>query len=161
MKLQSSKGFLFYEMIRNGILTSVEWLKTEFRTFYVTRNRRNSDGMNKNFHLFLCSAEKFFSQKMAALVCPEHLDSSYHVLLFAALQPVKNGTKGQASPETSTSRGTMAMLFFVQHTLKMLCVYDMPREESAAACWVLPSLTKDLTEWATMEVMYANPFRVS
>ncbi len=85
--------------------------------------------------------------------------------LLAALQPVKNGTKGQASllkVKTSTSRGTMAMLFFVQHTLKMLCVYDMPREEeSAIACWVLPSLTKDLTEWATMEVMYANPFRVS
>ncbi len=56
--------------------------------------------------------------------------------------------------------GTMAMLYFCP-TYTEDDVSTTCQERIVLHMWWLPSLTKDLTEWATMEVKYANPFRDS
>ncbi len=76
--LSSTK--LFWTRLRNSacsrkwfgtkfwaFLSSEEWLGTEFIAFSVQRNRRNFDGMNKNFHVF-CVPRIIFSRTMATLV---------------------------------------------------------------------------------------------
>jgi|LakMenEpi03Aug12_release.lakeMendotaPanAssembly.Ray.scaffolds.fasta_scaffold2927815_1 hypothetical protein len=41
---------------------------TGFRVFFAQRDRRNSDGLNQNFRLFVVPQNIFFSRKMATLV---------------------------------------------------------------------------------------------
>ncbi len=72
MNLQSSECFLFYENVRNGmraLLSSLEWFGTKFWKFWAFTFcetdwiRRNES----NFPSVPCSAEYFFSPKMATL----------------------------------------------------------------------------------------------
>ncbi len=64
-KLQSSE--CFFTLLQNGLvrnhaffLSSAEWLGTEFQEFSVSRNRRNSNGMNQNVRLFRVPWKIFF-----------------------------------------------------------------------------------------------------